>query len=379
MAHLSLLIKPASGLCNLRCRYCFYADEMCRRETPSYGIMTEETLSLVLEKTFAWADSDVTFAFQGGEPTLAGLEFFRKVVERAEKYNVCHLPVHYALQTNGMALDEEWAAFLGKHRFLVGISLDGDREIHNCNRVSPGGEGSFDTVMERISLLKAHQVEFNILTVVTGLTAGSIGRIYRFFQKNDLPYQQYIPCLDPLEGERGGQAYSLTPAQYGEFLKTLFDLWYGELERGRYWSIRYFDNLLWMLDGHAPEQCSMVGCCGPQYLVEADGSVYPCDFFVLDQWRLGTLGRTPLAEMAAGDLLQAFFQKGSEKPAECAGCRWRRLCGGGCKNDWIQTADGSHNYYCKAFRMLLDYAMPRMQRIAQAERMAAVQRMNGYR
>ncbi len=129
MAHLSLLIKPASGLCNLRCRYCFYADEMCRRETPSYGIMTEETLSLVLEKTFAWADSDVTFAFQGGEPTLAGLEFFRKVVERAEKYNVCHLPVHYALQTNGMALDEEWAAFLGKHRFLVGISLDGDREI----------------------------------------------------------------------------------------------------------------------------------------------------------------------------------------------------------------------------------------------------------
>jgi uncharacterized protein len=176
-------------------------------------------------------------------------------------------------------------------------------------------------------------------------------------------FQQYIPCLDPLEGERGGEDYSLTPTRYGEFLKTLFDLWYGELEQGRYWSIRYFDNLLWMLAGHAPEQCSMVGCCGPQYLVEADGSVYPCDFYGLDQFRLGNILQDTWAELDKAREELGFIRQSQQVPAECRECQWYFLCRNGCRRDRLEGADGlGRNYYCGVYQDFFSYALPRLQR-----------------
>ena len=142
-------------------------------------------------------------------------------------------------------------------------------------------------------------MEYNILTVVTGYLARHIQSVFSALCAGGFRFQQYIPCLDPLEEERGGQGYSLSPGQYETFLKTLFDLWFRELELGRYWSIRYFDNLVWMLKGNAPEQCSMRGSCGLQYLVEADGSVYPCDFYGLDAYRLGNIREDSWEELDA--------------------------------------------------------------------------------
>lgn len=369
MAPLSLLIKPASGLCNLRCRYCFYADEMCKREVPSYGVMSEETLALVLEKAFAYADGRVTLAFQGGEPTLAGLDFFRSVVKLTKKNNVRGLPVQYALQTNGVLLDEDWAQFLGENHFLVGVSLDGDRELHNHNRVGVDGKGSFDTVMERIELLKRSQVDFNILTVVTAWTSGSIGKIYRFFQKNDLPYQQYIPCLDPIQEERGQADYSLTPKKYGHFLKTLFDNWYRDVKAGKFVYNRYFENLLGMLLGCPPESCGMAGQCSQQNVVEADGSVYPCDFYVLDEYCLGNLRTDSFAAIHRRREEIGFIERSRQIHPDCVACQWLEICRGGCRRDREQP-DGSlgRNYFCSAYQEFFSYAMPRLEELANLAR-----------
>lgn len=205
MADMNVLIKPASGLCNLQCTYCFYHDEANNRETKSYGFMTEETLEEIIKKTIESSDTGCTIAYQGGEPTLRGLEFFEKSVEFQEKYNRHGIKIHNAIQTNGTLLDEKWARFLAKNRFLVGISLDGTAFTHDRFRVNGQGEGTFGKVIETIELLKKYGVSFNILTVVNALTAKKIPQIYRFFSDQGYEYLQFIPCLNPLgkEGENG--------------------------------------------------------------------------------------------------------------------------------------------------------------------------------
>ena len=166
MRSIHLLIKPASGMCNLNCRYCFYHDIVEKREQRSYGFMSEETLEVVIEKALCYAEQDCTIAFQGGEPTLAGLDFYKKVVEFQKKHNRKGVRVHNAIQTNSMLLDGQWADFLRENHFLVGISLDGVKEMHDCNRLDARGEGTFGRVMDAISLLERHGVEYNVLTVV---------------------------------------------------------------------------------------------------------------------------------------------------------------------------------------------------------------------
>ena len=203
MRSIHLLIKPASGMCNLNCRYCFYHDIVEKREQRSYGFMSEETLEAVIEKALRYAEQDCTIAFQGGEPTLAGLDFYKKVVEFQKKHNRKGVRVHNAIQTNGMLLDGQWADFLRDNHFLVGISLDGVKEMHDCNRLDARWEGTFGRVMDAISLLERHGVEYNVLTVVNRQTAARATRIYNFYKRNGLKYLQFIPCLDPLGDEHG--------------------------------------------------------------------------------------------------------------------------------------------------------------------------------
>ena len=165
MPPISVLIKPASSLCNMRCKYCFYADITDNREVKSYGIMSEETLENLIKKAFEYASGSATFAFQGGEPTLAGLDFYRKLLQLEQKYNVKKIPVQNAIQTNGYVIDEEWAKFLAENKFLVGLSLDGTRDIHDSLRVDAAGKGTFSRVEKTAKLFKKHGVEFNILCV----------------------------------------------------------------------------------------------------------------------------------------------------------------------------------------------------------------------
>lgn len=363
MPSLSLLIKPSSGGCNIRCKYCFYHDEQLNRETFSYGFMSEETLEILIKKALEYATIHCSFGFQGGEPTLRGLDFYRRVVELQKKYNVHHAEIANAIQTNGLLIDDEWAQFLHENRFLVGLSLDGIKDVHDQNRLDPEGKGTFNRVLQAAQKLTAHQVDFNLLTVVTNRTADAITKIYNFYRRSNLLYQQYIPCLDPLEEERGSSPYSLTPEKYAKFLKTLFDLWYRDVTAGRFIYIRYFENLLGMLMGRRPESCGMSGQCAIQNVVEADGSVYPCDFYCLDQWKLGNIRTDSFESMAKCEAAQRFLMEGTLGREQCRECEYAPICRGGCRRDREPLGEGG-NYFCEAYKGFFAYALPRLQGMA---------------
>ena len=368
MPALSLLIKPASGNCNMRCRYCFYADELDNREIRSYGKMSVDTMHTMVDKAMESGDYECTIAFQGGEPTLAGLDFYRDLVA----YVTAHekpkkLKIHYALQTNGYLINEEWAAFLGENHFLVGVSLDGLKEIHDRYRLDAAGKGTYQRVISAIRLLEKHQVEYNILTVVTAATARNGQKIYNYFKKNHFGYQQYIECLDPIGEEPGQHEYSLTPEKYGEFLKSMFDAWYLDMRSGTYVYNRYFENLMMIMAGQQPESCNMRGVCGKQWVFEADGSVYPCDFYALDQWRLGNIQENSFEEMDEKRDGLGFIQWSMRQQEDCQKCRWFGLCRNGCRRNRepVTAEHTNRNYFCKSYQMFFEYAYPRLEEIYQ--------------
>ncbi len=369
MRALSLLIKPASSNCNLRCRYCFYADEAVNRALPSTGIMTYETADLLIDEAYGAIDRNgfIGFTFQGGEPTVAGLAFYRHFVEKARSDKPPRVTISFSIQTNGTLLDDEWAEFLRKENFLVGLSIDGFKDAHDLYRVDPSAKGTWNRVLRAKQLLDRHHVEYNALGVVTGRAARSPGLAYNTLKKLGFRYMQFIGCLDPIGHERGCEPYSLKPEAYGTFLCDLFDLWYRDWQNGNYHSVRLFEDYIHILIGDNASTCATCGRCGSYLVVEGDGSLYPCDFFALDEWLIGKLGDKPLAELADSERARSFLQWGTEKPTECAACRYSAVCNGGCKNDWFTDDSGVHNYYCRAFKALLDHALPRMQEIAMAE------------
>ncbi|MBQ8610200.1 MAG: anaerobic sulfatase maturase [Oscillospiraceae bacterium] len=364
MPPIHLLIKPASGSCNMRCRYCFYTDEMSRRETASYGRMSLEVLEAVVRRALEYAEGSVTFAFQGGEPTLIGLDYYRRLVELCRQYNTKKLRIDLALQTNGLLIDEEWAEFLAKNRFLVGLSLDGPAEIHDANRVDAAGKGTHARVMAAARLMSRYGVEFNILTVVTSQTARSGRKVWSFFDKNGFTWRQCIPCLDPLDG--AAAPWTLTADRYADFLKTTFDAWYAGFAAGKPVSERSFDNWVGMLAGRPPESCGMGGVCSRQYVLEADGSVYPCDFYVLDELRLGNLAQDSFETIEKKREELGFIAASQHIREECRSCRWGYLCRGGCRRHREPFADGlpGLNRFCEAYKQFFPYAIERMQRLA---------------
>ena len=368
MPALSLLIKPASGNCNMRCRYCFYADELDNREIRSYGKMSVDTMHTIVDKAMEYGDYECTIAFQGGEPTLAGLDFYRDLVAYVTAHeNPKKLKIHYALQTNGYLINEEWAAFLGENHFLVGVSLDGLKEIHDRYRLDAAGKGTYQRVISAIRLLEKHQVEYNILTVVTAATARNGQKIYNYFKKNHFGYQQYIECLDPIGEEPGQHEYSLTPEKYGEFLKSMFDAWYLDMRSGTYVYNRYFENLMMIMAGQQPESCNMRGVCGKQWVFEADGSVYPCDFYALDQWCLGNINKNSFEEMDQKRDELGFIQWSMRQQEDCQKCRWFGLCRNGCRRNRepVTAEHTNRNYFCKSYQMFFEYAYPRLSEIYQ--------------
>lgn len=370
MRHVNFLIKPASSACNLRCRYCFYEDESENRSLKNMGLMSRETAETLLKRAYSEIEpgGSLSFAFQGGEPTVAGLDFFRLFTDKAKELKPERVQISFSIQTNGTLLNNDWAAFFKKEGYLVGLSLDGFKDCHDMHRVDVSGKATWNRVIRALTLLKNHGVMVNALCVVTGRCARSPEKAYNELKRLGFDYIQYIACMDPIGEKRGGQPYSLAPEAYGKFLCRLFDLWYRDWENGQYHSVRLFDDYVHILLGDGAGTCATCGNCGAYFVVEGDGSVYPCDFYVLDEWRMGSLLDMSLKELAESEKGKQFLLWGVQKPKECAGCRWRRICNGGCKNDWVTDEEGQpHNYYCKAFRMLLDYAMPRFQAIARAE------------
>lgn len=365
MSQINMLIKPASSNCNLRCGYCFYHDEAENRSTKSYGFMNEETMEAIVKKALAYATGSCAFGFQGGEPTLAGLGFFKTVVALQKKYNIKNLPITNAIQTNGTLIDDEWASFLAENKFLVGVSLDGYESLHNLYRQDIQGNGTFTRVTQGIEALKRHNVEFNILTVVTAQTAKHIKDVYAFFARQGLVYQQYIACLNPVGCDWGKQRYSLTPELYTRFLKNLFDVWYKDRAEGKFVYNRYFENLAAILLGYQPESCDMNGICSIQYAIEGDGSVYPCDFYMLDEYCIGNINTSSMEEIDRNRDRIGFIQQSAVLPEPCRGCRWLRLCRGGCRRNRITDCKDHSglNYFCQSYQEFFPYMLPRMQEL----------------
>lgn len=369
MPPLSVMIKPSSGSCNMRCDYCFYCDEMKNRTRESYGPMTEETLKNVIRRTLLRAEGSISYAFQGGEPSLRGLDFFQKVMEYQRLYNRNGVRVSNAFQTNGYALDEDWCRFFHDNGFLVGVSVDGTRAVHDSLRHDRGDGGpTFQRVVNGIRLLEKHQVEYNILTVVTRQVAERIREIYRFYDSMGWRYQQYIECLDPLGEEWGQKPYSLTPEIFGRFMVDLFGLWHEDLRRGKMPYNRKFENYVAILLGRIPESCEQRGVCGMQMVVEADGSVYPCDFYMLDGHRLGNFNTDRLDRIDERRREIRFVEESRKVSKVCRECAYYRICRGGCQRSKLYYPDeeGYRSYFCEGYRMFFGECLGALREIAQA-------------
>lgn len=359
MKNISLLIKPASSLCNINCSYCFYNTIAQEREVTSYGIMTPEVTEELVKKTLEFSNGgECTFAFQGGEPTLAGLAFFKKFIDYLKKYNVKNSKVNLSLQTNGMTINEEWAKFLKEHDFLVGLSLDGPAKIHNFNRKDKNGKGTFNKVLKTKKLFDKYKIDYNTLIVVDDNVAKNIKEIYDFFKKERVKFTQYIPCLDPLKSCNPRERKRLSSNKYAFFLKKLFDLWYKDIKKGNYVSIRYFNDLINIINTGEGTSCDMKGRCSIQNVIEADGSVYPCDFYVYDEWKLGDILTNTFEEIVKSNTANRFINDSFDMADRCKICQWRNICRGECRRrrENLQNL----NNYCEAYKDFFSYAANRL-------------------
>ena len=366
----SLLIKPVSADCNLACPYCFY--RRVEKIYPGRHLMSDEVLEAVIKQFLALRLPQSIFSWQGGEPTLAGLDFYRKVIRLEEKFGRGGQVVGNALQTNAILIDREWAHFLAQYHFLVGVSLDGPQEIHDKFRRSAGGQGSYQRVMAAISHLKRDNVAFNILTLVTSANEHRAREVYRFLREKGFDFLQFIPCVekDPTTG--GPAPFSVTPQGYGEFLCELFDEWVKDGYPCV--SIRLFDSLLeYYLSGRMP-LCVLGPSCEGYVLIEANGDVYPCDFFVEKKWRLGNILEEDLLGIFNSPRHQGFSRMKAAGLTECEGCEWLSMCYGGCLKDRERCDEALKvkSPLCPAYRKFFQHSQEFFESIAKQHRRSAI-------
>jgi len=355
---LSLLIKPASSACNLRCQYCFYADVSENRSVKNTGIMKQECTESLVKNAFATKAERVFFAFQGGEPTVAGLDYFRHFAATVKEHSG-GAKFTYSLQTNGTLLNDQWAEFFYENKFLIGLSLDGDRDIQDFFRPDAKGAGSYKATLRAARIMDAHKVDYNILTVVTDTTAKHISKIYNHFKALGFRFLQFIPCIADFEGT-APDAPKLTVKKYGEFLIRLFDLWLADFKKGNYISIRHIDNYVQLLAGNAPENCAMRGECGVYFVVEGDGSLYPCDFYCIDKYKLrNVFDEKPFEVIPPHD---EFLKCSQKLSGDCRVCEYYFICRGGCRRD--REPGLTQNKYCTAYKAFFERALKDMRIIA---------------
>lgn len=369
---ISFLIKPASGTCNMRCKYCFYEDESEHREQKNYGIMSFETAEQIIKCAFDAIDYDgqINFAFQGGEPTLAGLEFFKHFTDFADNLKTENTVINYSIQTNGYKTDLKWAEFFKEHNFLVGVSIDGNKKVHDRNRIDVMAEGTYLRIVDSIKLFNQVGVDINALCVVTSQTDPF--KAYSDLKKLGFKYIQYIPCLDPYEEDRGKREYSLSPKYYRYFLCNTFDLWFNDWKSGKYVSIRLFDDYVHILMGLPASTCATLGKCGGYFVSEADGSLFPCDFYMMDKWCLGNINEAKdkkyLKNLFNSEKMQTFIARGTNLPEDCKKCRYLNICNGGCKRDRDFCGEIQKNFFCETFKAFFEYAGPRLMTIVKEEK-----------
>ena len=346
MRALNLLIKPYSSGCNLRCKYCFYYDVADNRIIKNYGPMKFDVLEKLVKEAFAYADTIVNFMFQGGEPTLVGIEYYRKFHEYVEIYNKNNIRTAFFMQTNGTLLNREWIELYKKYDYLIGISIDGYKEIHDVFRLSAKNKGTFEQVIKGAELLKNNNIEFNVLCVINKLVAKNGKKVYNFFKEKNFRYMQFIPCIDNFN-KKNEENYTLTAKDYGIFLNDTFSLWYEDFIKGNFISIRYFDNLIRILLGEPPEACDMMGFCSVNGVVESNGDIYPCDFYVLDEYKMGNIVNDKFENILFSENAVKFYTSSLKMSEKCKKCKYLKICRSGCRR--YKNFDGTENLYENKF------------------------------
>ncbi len=403
-----LLAKPTGATCNLDCAYCFFLSKEMLYAGSRFRMADELLEQYIRQLIEAHRVPQVSIAWQGGEPTMMGVEFFRRSIAHAEKYRRPGMAIEYTIQTNGTLIDEEFAAFFREHDFLVGISIDGPREMHDAYRVDKGGAPTFDRVMRGLGYLRKHGVEYNVLTTLHHANADHPVEVYRFLRDEaGARFMQFIPIIErlpapridvPLEalGLSEGLAQkapwgswrdrplyrqegslvtdrSVTAAQYGSFLIGVFEEWVRR-DIGEVY-VQMFDVALANWHGEAPSLCIHSETCGTALAMEHNGDMYSCDHFVEEKYKLGNITETPMAELVASEQQRRFgLDKRDTLPRFCRECDVRFACHGGCPKDrFIHTPDGEAglNYLCagyKAFFHHIDRPMRAMSQLLRAGR-----------
>jgi len=347
----SLLIKPASAVCNLDCTYCFYLD----READPYKSlpgrrMSLETLEHLVDTYLFYSYPNSVFAFQGGEPTLAGLPFFEKLIEFQQQYGRNGQSVSNALQTNGILLNRDWCQLFRQYNWLVGISLDGPEELHDRYRFNKEGRGTWKRVMAGIEAMQAEKVEFNVLCVLSQANVDKPRELYRFFRGLGIDNVQYIP-LSEFDANGELLPFTITAEQYGRFLCETFDIWWPDRRKMR---VRFFDNLAEALAGQKPGSCTLHETCDSYVVVEYNGDVFPCDFFVESDWKLGNINIDSWPEIARRRKRYEFASNKTIAHPECQVCEYQSICHAGCpkfrhaRHRRFEDLD----YFCPAYKMI---------------------------
>lgn len=359
MKHISVLIKPASSLCNLRCKYCFYANISSLREVRSYGKMRPHITEKMIDNIYKDLNNgdSLTLGFQGGEPTVAGLHYYKHLVEIVNQQEK-DINVNYSIQTNGTLIDEAWCTFLKENHFLVDLSIDGHEQSHDLNRLDHKGENTFDRVLHTKKMFDQYEIEYNILCVLTEQLSQEANLVFDFIMENDIDYIQFVPCMDDLDATERSD-FALTPHGFANFYHDIFDLWLNELKSGHYISIKLFDDIVNLFVNRQIIACGMVGNCSIQYVIEGDGTVFPCDFYALDEYKLGNITTHTLREIFNQDISFKFLEHKRELPSLCSSCPFKRMCKDGCMRMKDAMYVTESNDFC-GYQNLLKEFIPRI-------------------
>ncbi len=378
LQRMHVMIKATGPVCNLGCDYCYYLSKSGLLSTDSGWRISEETLEDFVRQYIGQQNArQIVFSWQGGEPSLLGLDFFHRVVALQKKYAPAHVRIENDLQTNGTLLDDDWCDFLRQNDFLVGLSIDGPRELHDAYRKYRGGAGSFDRVMESARLLRKHGVRFATLTVVNNVNGKHPLDVYRFLRDEvESRQMQFIPIVEPLNFTTTAPTWPATPdmplapwcvgsEEYGDFLIAIFDEWYA-VDLGKIY-VPFFDSAVEQWMGRPSPLCIFSPICGKGLAMEHNGDVYACDHYVYPEYKLGNIAERPLVEMALSPGQENFgYAKDCSLPGRCRRCRWLFACSGECpKNRLIRDENGEPglNYLCRGLHKYFDHIDPHIRQI----------------
>jgi len=380
-----LLTKPVGPICNLDCKYCFYLEKEKLYAGESQWRMSDAVLEeYVRQYIESQLVPEINFAWQGGEPTLLGVEFFRKAIALQQKY-AAGKTISNAIQTNGTLLDDEWCEFLAANKFLVGLSIDGPRQLHDAYRVDKRQKPTFDNVMRGLNLLKKHKVEFNTLTVVNRLNSQEPLRVYQFLKSIGSRFLQFIPLVERAAPEKlkslgyglaepplpGGEksavtSWSVEARQYGKFLCAIFDEWVRHDVGTTF--VQLFDVALGNWMGLGSSLCVFAEKCGAAMAIEHNGDVYSCDHYVYPRYKLGNVMNQSLGAMVnSPEQIKFGNDKFDALPRFCRECEVRFACNGECpKHRFIETPDGEAglNYLCAGYKKFFNHIAPHMKTMA---------------